>query len=95
MMEIKNLRRVENLGTLKAWFSVEWKGKMTINDCRLVAGRNGFFASMPSREYIDKKSGQKKYQNIVYLEQDLLDKVSRAAMAAYGVDNQPEQDIPF
>lgn len=95
-MKIKNMRRVENMGTLKAWFSVEWSDEMTINDCRLVEGRSGLFAAMPSKEYMDKKTGQKKYQSIVYLGPDLLKKVCEAALAEYGVPTKnPDQDIPF
>ena len=96
-MNIKNLRRVDNFGKVKAFFSVEWPGQMTINDMKLVEGRNGLFCSAPSKEYVDKKTNEKKYQSIVYFEQDLLDKISKAAAAAYSPNNSPEQDsdIPF
>lgn len=99
-MNIKNLRKVENCGKLKAFFSVEWDGKMTVNDCKLVEGKNGLFAAMPSKEYLDKKTNQKKYESIVYAEQDLLNKISRMAQAEYerlSGKREPaqEEDVPF
>ncbi len=95
-MIIKNMRPLNGDSKVKAFFSVEWPGKMTINDCKLVEGTNGIFAAMPSREYVDKKTNQKKYQSIVYVEQDLLDKISRAAKDAYSPSpGVPEGDIPF
>jgi len=94
-MKIKNMRKLSNGSKVVAFFAVEWEGKMTVNDCKLIAGTNGLFAGMPSREYIDKKTNEKKYQSIVYVEQDLLDKISRAAQAAYSPDTSPDDDIPF
>ena len=95
-MIIKNMRPLTGDSKVKAFFSVEWPGKMTINDCKLVEGKNGIFAAMPSREYVDKKTNEKKYQSIVYVEQDLLDKISRAAKDAYSPSSgSPEGDIPF
>lgn len=99
-MIIKNLRKFSNGGKVVAFFSVEWPGKMTVNDCKLVAGQHGLFAGMPSREYTDKQ-GQKKYQSIVYVEQDLLNRISKAAEAEYNKGREqmpasaPESDIPF
>lgn len=96
-MQIKNMRKISNGGKTVAFFSVEWPGKMTINDCKLIEGRNGLFAGMPSRKYTDKQ-GQEKYQSIVYVEQDLLNKISLAAQAEYGPTspaNEAESDIPF
>jgi DNA-binding cell septation regulator SpoVG len=96
---IKNMRKLNGDSKVVAFFSVEWPGKMEINDCKLVAGQHGLFAGMPSREYIDKQTNQKKYQSIVYLEQDLLNRVSQAAEAEYNKGNEPKQaptdDIPF
>lgn len=95
-MIIKNMKKLDNGSKVKAFFTVSFPGKMDINDCKLVEGRNGLFAAMPSREYIDKKTNEKKYQSIVYVEQDLLDKISRAAKDAYSPSSGgPEGDIPF
>jgi DNA-binding cell septation regulator SpoVG len=94
-MKIKNMRKISGDSKVKAFFSVEWPGKMTINDCKLVEGRNGLFAAMPSREYVDKKTNKKIYQSIVYVEQDLLDKISRAAATSYYPEFKPDDDIPF
>lgn len=97
-MIIKNMRKINGSSKVVAFFSVEWEGKMTVNDCKLIAGQNGLFAGMPSRKYTD-KNGQEKYQSIVYVEQDLLNKISLAAEAEYNKGNEPKQapsnDIPF
>ena len=98
-MIIKNLRKIANAGKTVAFFSVEWPGKMTVNDMKLIQGNNGLFAATPSRKYIDNKSNQEKWAPIVYLEQDLLFKVSAAAEAEYykGIESSPppDSDIPF
>ena len=94
-MIIKNLHRLNGDSKVKAFFSVEWPGKLTINDCKLVEGKNGIFAAMPSREYVDKKTNEKKYQSIVYVEQELLNKISQAARQAYSPDESTGADIPF
>jgi stage V sporulation protein G len=94
-MNIKGMRKLDGDSKVKAFFSVEWPGKMTVNDCKLVEGVNGLFAAMPSREYIDKKTNQKKYQSIVYVEQDLLAKISQAAREAYSPAESNSDDIPF
>jgi DNA-binding cell septation regulator SpoVG len=101
-MNIKNMRKVD-LGKTVAFFSVEFPGHLTINDCKLIKGRNGLFAAMPSRKYTD-KTGQDKWQSIVYVEQDLLTKITVAAELVYqGVSVKPssipqtpdEDSIPF
>ena len=101
-MIIKGMRTLNGDSKIKAFFSVEYPGHMTINDCKLVEGKNGLFAAMPSRQYDDKKTGEKKYQSIVYVEQDLLNKISNAAREEYGRltgATKPAQsdndDIPF
>jgi stage V sporulation protein G len=93
-MIIKGMYLLNGDNKTKAFFSVEWPGKMTINDCKLVEGKNGLFAAMPSREYLDKKSGQKKYQSIVYVEQDLLNKISITAQEEYSRLVGPKQPLP-
>jgi stage V sporulation protein G len=100
-MIIKGMRLLNGDSKVKAFFSISWPGKMDVNDCKLVEGRNGLFAAMPSREYLDKKTGQKKYQAIVYVEQDFLEKISAAAQEEYSrlTGAQPnlpqDDDIPF
>lgn len=100
-MNIKNMRKV-NAGKTVAFFSVEWPGKMTVNDMKLIQGAKGIFAATPSRKYTDKNTNQEKWTPIVYLEQDLLQKVSAAAEAEYqklsGTNSQQptvNDDIPF
>lgn len=101
-MNIKNMRQVD-LGKTKAFFSVEWPGKLTINDCKLIEGRTGLFAAMPSKKYVDKRTNEDKWQIIVYVEQELLNKISVAAELEYlnltgkKKASQPidDPDIPF
>jgi DNA-binding cell septation regulator SpoVG len=93
-MIIKNMRKYSNGGKVVAFFSVEWPGKMTVNDCKLVQGNNGVFAAMPSREYIDKQ-GEKKWQPVVWVEQELLVKISNAAQAEYVGLSESAPPIPF
>lgn len=86
-MLIKNMRRISNGNSkIKAFFSVEWPGKFTLNEFKLVEGEKGIFIAAPSREYTD-KTGKKKYQPLVYLEsEELRDKIQTAALQAYRAD---------
>jgi DNA-binding cell septation regulator SpoVG len=98
-MEIKQMRKVD-LGKTKAFFSVEFPGNLTINDCKLIEGKNGLFAGMPSRKYTA-RDGTEKYQSIVYVEQGLLHKITVAAELEYQgkttkpQTSAPDEDIPF
>ncbi len=98
-MNIKNMRKVD-LGKTIAFFSIEYPEKMTINDCKLIKGTKGIFAAMPSRKYTDKQ-GQEKYQPIVWMEQDYLQKICAAAeleyhnLTAKPNSQAPDEDIPF
>ena len=93
--------RMVNAGKTVAFFSVEWPGKMTINDMKLIQGQNGIFAATPSHKFLDKKTNQEKWTPIVYMEQDILQKVSVAAELEYhqlsGNNKQTpaNDDIPF
>jgi len=84
-----------------AFFSVEFPSKLTINDMKLINGTNGFFAASPSKKYMDKKTNTEKWTPIVYIEQDLLQKISVAAELEYSgktvkpSSSAPDDDIPF
>jgi len=100
-MEIKGMRKINGESKIKAFFSVEFPGKLTINDCKMVEGKNGIFVAMPSREYTNKQ-GEKKWQNIVYVEQELLNKINVAAELEYYGKTSPkptsapdDSDFPF
>lgn len=90
-MEIKGLRKINGTGKVKAFFSVSFE-KLVINDCKLIEGSKGLFASLPSREY--EQNGQRKYSPTVWVEQDLLQKINDAAIEAYMGGNR-DQDVPF
>lgn len=93
-MKIKDFRKV-SLGKTLAFFSLEWDDDLTINDMKIVEGRNGIFVSAPSREYLDKKTNQKKWASIVYIGQDVLEKINKMAQEEYGEVSKQEPDIPF
>jgi DNA-binding cell septation regulator SpoVG len=80
-MQIKHLIKVDAPGKTRAFFSVEWEGRLMIHDCRLVEGKNGLFIQFPFRTY--QANGQTKYQPIVVVEQDLLVKISELALHEY------------
>lgn len=99
-MEIKHMTKLTKPGKIRAFFTLEIPGKMVIRDLKLIQNDNGtFFTGTPSREYTD-KDGQKKWTKILeILDRDLQDKITKLAMAAYGIQedqkDQPEDDIPF
>ena len=98
-VNIKDMRPVTNCGKTVAFFSVEWPGKMTINDCKLIEGKNGLFAGMPQKEFT--LDGQKKYKNIVKLEKESQKTINTAAIEEYrrltgAAAPEPDySDIPF
>ena len=101
-MKINNMRLVNGTGKTQAFFSAEYAEDFVVNDCKLIEGKNGLFASTPSREYIDKKTNEKKYQPIVYLGQERLKALTAAAREEYdrltgGQQSTPQDDsdIPF
>jgi DNA-binding cell septation regulator SpoVG len=96
-MEIK-MKLASGCGKTVAYFSIIWPGKMTINECKLIEGKNGLFTGMPQKEYT--QAGVKKYKSIVYIEKDLLEKINTAAIEEYqrltGAAAEPDySDIPF
>lgn len=94
-MEIKFMRKVDNFGTLKAFFEVHTP-KFIIRDCKLVMSKEGvLFASMPSKEYTDRKTNQKKWQGIISItDEDLRNKITDLAREAYGPVSEPESEAP-
>jgi DNA-binding cell septation regulator SpoVG len=96
-MNIK-MRLATGCGKTVAFFSVEWPGHMTVNECKLIDGKNGLFVGLPQKEYT--QDGVKKYKAIVYVERDLQDKITTAAGEEYRrLTGEPAQesydDIPF
>jgi len=78
---IKDMRLATGCGKTVAFFSVEWPGTMTVNECKLVDGKNGLFAGMPQKEYT--QGGVKKYKNIVKLEKESQETINTAAIEEY------------
>ena len=90
-------------GKTKAYFDVEI-GAITIKGCRLVEGQNGLFASMPTKTQ-EQDDGNVVYQNIVYLDKELLIEVLNAAkiryeepideVKSYNSTEEASKDLPF
>ena len=90
-------------GKTKAYFDVEI-GAITIKGCRLVEGQNGLFASMPTKTQ-EQDDGNVVYQNIVYLDKELLIEVLNAAktryeepideVKSYNSTEEATKDLPF
>ena len=101
-MIIKNLFRTKDPASkVKCFFTVE-TSRFTINDCKLCVGKDSsLFVAMPSKEYTD-RAGVKKWQSTVILrDDDLRNRITQAALAAYGGEEQPAGpaedpgDLPF
>ena len=90
-------------GKTKAYFDVEI-GAITIKGCRLVEGQNGLFASMPTKTQ-EQDDGNVVYQNIVYLDKELLIEVLNVAkiryeepideVKSYNSTEEATKDLPF
>ena len=90
-------------GKTKAYFDVEI-GAITIKGCRLVEGQNGLFASMPTKTQ-EQDDGNVVYQNIVYLDKELLIEVLNVAkiryeepideVKSYNSTEEASKDYPF
>jgi stage V sporulation protein G len=76
-MQIIDMRRSEMGGNLKAFVRVQTEEGFVIDGFKLVNGKNGLFASMPS-----KKVGEK-FIETVTASRDLKNELSRLAIAAY------------
>jgi len=101
-----NIRKL-NFGSLLA------SGTATIEDVieitfTVIKGSKGEFVSLPQKEYLDKQTGMKKYQNQVkFVKEDGLATFSRAVLDLYngkpsaqsqsGEENQAVDDsfVPF
>ena len=76
-MQILEMRRSEVEGNLKAFFKVQTDDGFVIDGFKLMNGKNGMFASMPS-----KKIGEK-YIETVTAPRDVRDKLGKLALAEY------------
>ena len=58
-------------GKVKAFASITIEqGALTINDIRVIDGKNGLFISLPTRPY--EEDGETKYATIVYVSDEKL-----------------------
>tara|TARA_R100000329_G_C7482764_1_gene170043 strand:- start:256 stop:594 length:339 start_codon:yes stop_codon:yes gene_type:complete len=89
-MKISRMTRGD-WGKTRAYFDLELVQGCTIKGCKLIEG-DGFFVGMPSKLSKD-ENGQDKWKDIVYLDQNLKQKVTQIAMAEYESDLQPSNDM--
>lgn len=90
-MQIIEMRRSEMEGNLKAFFKVQTDEGFVIDGFKIMNGKNGLFASMPS-----KKVGER-FIETVTAPRELKNELSRLAMAEYNALDSPggtEQSIP-
>lgn len=68
-------------GAVKAFASVDLDG-LTINDVKIIDGKNGLFVSMPTRSY--EVDGETKYSQIIYIsDEELYNSICDAVLAEY------------
>ena len=97
-MNITDMRLATGHGKIKAYFALEFPGNLMINECKLIEGKNGLFAAMPQKEFI--QDGVKKYKNLVKLGKELQDKINAAAIEEYrrlsgAAPAEDPEDIPW
>jgi DNA-binding cell septation regulator SpoVG len=101
-MQIKDMRRSDMEGNIKAFFKVQTEEGFVIDGFKIMNGKNGLFASMPS-----KKVGEKFIETVTGT-RELKNDLSRLALAEFstldsaGGTNQAElpppptnTDLPF
>ncbi len=76
-MRIVDMRRSDMEGNIKAFFKVETEDGLVIDGFKVMNGKNGLFASMPS-----KKVGEK-FIETVTAPREVKDKLSRLALEEY------------
>jgi stage V sporulation protein G len=90
-MQIIDMRRSEMEGNLKAFFKVQTDEGFVIDGFKIMNGKNGLFASMPS-----KKVGEKFIETVTGT-RELKNELSRLALAAYqslGADAESHRATP-
>ena len=94
-MVIKNMYKIKKEGRIRAFFDVEWPGKLAIHGMKLVQADDGeLWSAPPSREY--EHEGQKKWAPIVTIfDATLRNKITELARAEYIGPADSEPDIPF
>lgn len=69
----------EDQPSLKAYATIVIEGELLIRNIRIIEGKNGFFASMPSRRRSDGS-----YQNLVHpVNADLREVIETAIFSEY------------
>lgn len=83
-MQIIEMRPSEMAGNLKAFFKVQTEEGFVIDGFKIMNGKNGLFAGMPS-----KKVGEK-FIETVTATRELKTELSRLALAEYGALDSTE-----
>lgn len=87
-IKVENFRSFSS-GNTEGFADVTLDGEVTICDVRLINGKNGFFAAMPSR----KEKDGKYHENVRIMSPELKDRITEALMGAAGL-MEPEEN-PF
>lgn len=84
MMEIKvNIRHRNESGPTLAYASVELGGCFVIREVRVIEGKNGLFAAMPSRKVEDR------YEDICFpCTRELRRRINDAVLEAYRAEQE-------
>lgn len=85
-IKVENFRSFSS-GNTEGFGDVTLDGILTICDVRLINGKNGFFAAMPSR----KEKDGKYHETVRILSPELKDRMTEAMMCAAGL-MEPETD---
>ncbi|MGC1401759.1 MAG: septation protein SpoVG family protein [Thermodesulfobacteriota bacterium] len=97
-MKVINMFMTNGQGKIKAFYTVDL-GPLVIRDIKLIESETGLWAAMPSKDYVDKKSGEKKWAGIIQVNDlQLMDKITELGRKAYNgekVETEEELDIPF
>ena len=85
-MKIINIKDI-NKGSVIKKFDLEFENfGLTIRDCILMLGKNGYFVSMPSKMY--KHEGQNKYFNLVVWTKDKQNELNEKVVSHFEGLNQ-------
>ena len=104
-MKISNFK-LKNIGNMIATFNLELQSGLELREMKIVNGSNGMFPSFPSRQYEDRKTGEKKFWNLMNIPdperratfQDAVMKAVQPFLAAAEdtpASDTKQEDIPF
>ncbi len=91
-MKISRMNKVE-MGKLRAFFDLETEEGFNMKGFKLIEGANGVFVGFPSQ-----KNKEDEYNDTIFADKTLKQKVNQLAVAEYGKGESPKEDtdeMPF